>query len=85
MSWATPIRKNALEVPIAEKVDMLMEANKAALDNGADFVNSTAAARVNGYVGGNATLAELQTALEELGLPAEVREELLEKVNSGLR
>jgi peptide-methionine (S)-S-oxide reductase len=51
----------------------------------ADFVNSTAAARVNGYVGGNATLAELQIALEALDLPSEVREELLEKVNSGRR
>ncbi len=41
VSWRTPIRKNAMEVPIADKVDMLMEVNKAALDNGANFVNST--------------------------------------------
>ena len=40
-SWQTPIRKNALEIPIKEKVDMLMEVNNAALTNGADYVNST--------------------------------------------
>ncbi|MEL7451662.1 MAG: TldD/PmbA family protein, partial [Pseudomonadota bacterium] len=38
--WRTPIKKNAMEVPIKEKVDMLMAANEAALDNGADYVNS---------------------------------------------
>ncbi|MFK8015056.1 MAG: TldD/PmbA family protein [Gammaproteobacteria bacterium] len=40
VSWKTPIKKNALEIPIADKVDMLMEVNNAALTNGADFVNS---------------------------------------------
>ncbi|MEL6868542.1 MAG: TldD/PmbA family protein [Pseudomonadota bacterium] len=41
VSWKTPIKKNAMEIPIADKVDMLMAVNAAALDNGADFVNST--------------------------------------------
>ncbi len=41
VSWQTPTKKNALEVPLADKIDMLMEVNKAALDNGASFVNST--------------------------------------------
>ncbi len=41
VSWQTPIEKNALEVPLGDKIDMLMEVNKAALDNGASFVNST--------------------------------------------
>ena len=40
VSWATPIKKNALAVPIKDKVEMLMEANNAALENGADYVNS---------------------------------------------
>ena len=40
VSWKTPIVKNAFEVPIAEKVDLLMKVNKTALDNGANFVNS---------------------------------------------
>jgi TldD protein len=40
VSWRTPIVKNAFEVPISEKVDMLMEVNAAALAAGASFVNS---------------------------------------------
>ena len=40
VSWKTPFTKNALEVPISEKVDLLMSVNQAALDNGADFINS---------------------------------------------
>ncbi|MEM7762847.1 MAG: TldD/PmbA family protein [Pseudomonadota bacterium] len=41
VSWRTPIKKNAMEIPIADKVDMLMAVNEAALNNGASFVNST--------------------------------------------
>jgi len=40
VEWKTPIEKNAFEVPVAEKVDLLLNANKAAMDNGASFVNS---------------------------------------------
>jgi TldD protein len=39
--WKTPIEKNAFEVPIKEKVELLLAANAKALDNGASFVNST--------------------------------------------
>jgi TldD protein len=41
VSWQTPIRKNAMEVPVKEKVDMLLAANAAAMAAGASFVNST--------------------------------------------
>ncbi|WP_345948483.1 MULTISPECIES: TldD/PmbA family protein [unclassified Mucilaginibacter] len=41
VSWKTPIEKNAFEVPIKEKVDLLMAVNGAALAGGASFVNST--------------------------------------------
>jgi len=41
VSWATPITKNAMEVPIKEKVDLLLAANAAAMAAGASFVNST--------------------------------------------
>ncbi len=41
VSWKTPIRKNAMEVPIKEKVDLLLGVNAAAQKAGADFVNST--------------------------------------------
>jgi TldD protein len=41
VSWQTPMRKNAMEVPIKEKVDLLLAANAAAMAAGASFVNST--------------------------------------------
>lgn len=40
VSWKTPITKDFKDVPVAEKVDLLLSANKAAMDNGANFVNS---------------------------------------------
>ena len=40
VTWKTPIEKNAFDIPISEKVDLLMAVNAAALDNGAKFVNS---------------------------------------------
>ncbi|MFD1469771.1 TldD/PmbA family protein [Hymenobacter caeli] len=41
VSWKTPIQQNAFEVPIAQKVELLLAANAAALANGASFVNSS--------------------------------------------
>ncbi|MFT4832454.1 MAG: TldD protein [Psychroserpens sp.] len=40
VSWKTPIKKDFKDVPISEKVDLLLTANAAALSNGANFVNS---------------------------------------------
>lgn len=40
VSWNTPIEKNAFAVPVAEKVDLLLHANAAALQNGASFASS---------------------------------------------
>jgi TldD protein len=40
VSWRTPIKKNAMDVPIADKVNLLMSVNDAALGAGASFVNS---------------------------------------------
>ncbi len=40
VTWKTPIQRNAIEVPVSEKVDLLLAANEAALKNGASFVNS---------------------------------------------
>ncbi|WP_407354525.1 TldD/PmbA family protein [Luteimonas sp. R10] len=40
VSWRTPIRKNAMEVPVKEKVDLLLGVNAAAMGVGASFVNS---------------------------------------------
>lgn len=40
IAWKTPIQKNAFEVPVSEKVELLLNANGAAMKNGATFVNS---------------------------------------------
>ncbi|MBS1607246.1 MAG: TldD/PmbA family protein [Bacteroidetes bacterium] len=40
VSWKTPIEKNAFEVPVKEKVDLLLSVNAAAMDAGANFINS---------------------------------------------
>ena len=40
VSWRTPIERNAFEVPLSEKADLLLAANAAALKNGANFINS---------------------------------------------
>jgi TldD protein len=40
VAWKTPIRKNAMEVPIKDKVDLLLGVNAAASKAGASFVNS---------------------------------------------
>ena len=40
VSWKAPIKRNAFEVPVKEKVDLLLSANSAAMQNGANFVNN---------------------------------------------
>ncbi|KGQ19350.1 TldD family protein [Lysobacter dokdonensis DS-58] len=40
VAWKTPISKNSMEVPIKDKVDLLLGVNAAAMNAGADFVNS---------------------------------------------
>lgn len=40
VTWKTPIKKNAFEVPVQEKIDLLMKVNGEAMKNGAGFVTS---------------------------------------------
>lgn len=40
VSWKTPLSKNAFEIPIEQKVDLLMRVNGEAMKNGAGFVTS---------------------------------------------
>jgi TldD protein len=40
VSWKTPIKKDFKNVPVSEKVELLLTANAAAQSNGANFVNS---------------------------------------------
>lgn len=44
VSWKAPIAVNTFEVPIKDKVDLLMQVNDTAMQNGANFVNSMIAA-----------------------------------------
>jgi len=46
-----------------------------------DFVSSTAVARVNGYVGGNGMLSDLESEIDGLGLSAEGRQALWDIVS----
>ncbi|WP_324673290.1 TldD/PmbA family protein [Hymenobacter sp. GOD-10R] len=41
VSWKTPIEQNAFEVPVKQKVDLLLAVNAKAMDNGANYVSST--------------------------------------------
>ena len=40
VSWKAPIEKNAFEVPVKEKADLLLAVNDAAMKNGADYISS---------------------------------------------
>lgn len=40
VSWKTPVVKNAFEIPIKEKADMLLNVNSAAMSNGATYCTS---------------------------------------------
>lgn len=40
-AWKTPITKNAFEIPVKDKIDLMMNVNGAAMDNGANFVTSS--------------------------------------------
>lgn len=40
VSWKTPVEKNALEIPVQDKVDLLLSVNDAALKGGANYITS---------------------------------------------
>jgi TldD protein len=40
VSWKTPMKVNAFEVPIKDKVDLLLSVNDAAMKGGANYMNS---------------------------------------------
>lgn len=40
VNWKTPIQKNAFEIPVKEKVDLLLQVNGLAMQGGASFINS---------------------------------------------
>jgi TldD protein len=40
VAWKTPIKKNSFEIPVEQKIDLLMKVNGEAMKNGAGFVTS---------------------------------------------
>lgn len=40
VSWQTPIEKNSFDVPLSEKVELLLDVNAEAIKAGANFINS---------------------------------------------
>ena len=59
----------------------LMREFKAMFPREIDFINSTAAARVNGYLGGYGSSEEFKATVEKLGLSSAAREQLLANFN----
>ncbi len=41
VSWKTPLEKNGFEIPVKDKVDLLLSANNIALQNGASFISNS--------------------------------------------
>jgi peptide-methionine (S)-S-oxide reductase len=68
-----------------QQYDILKKEFNTIYPDARDFVNSTAAARVNGYAGGYGTLDTLQKELDSFGLSAAGSEKLLEIANRGLK
>ena len=60
----------------------LMAEFKAMYSRNIDFVNSTAAARVNGYIGGHGKPEEIAANIENLGLSTAGQKRLLEMSNN---
>jgi len=50
-----------------------------------DLVDSTAAARANGFIGGNGTLEQFEEEVDSLGLPPEAQQKLSEIAQRRLR
>ncbi len=64
------------------QVSTLMQDFRQMYPDTVDFVDSTAAARVNGYVAGYGTVEQFQEGLGQLGLSAEGQDKLLSIVQS---
>jgi peptide-methionine (S)-S-oxide reductase len=61
---------------LRQEADLMRELRAVYPDDG-DFMNSTAAARLNGYLDGYGSVENLQTELDSYGLSPEGRKKLL--------
>ena len=66
---------------LRQKTELMREFAAMYPDDG-DFINSTAAARVNGYVAGYGTYAMLLTEISSLGLSPEATKKLMDQVRT---
>lgn len=66
-----------------QQVPALLSEFRAIYPQDDEFINSTSAARVNGYLGGYGTLAALQACIEDLGLSPAAQQRLLDLVSAG--
>jgi peptide-methionine (S)-S-oxide reductase len=67
-----------------QQVPALLREFRALYPQDDEFINSTATARVNGYLGGYGTLAALRADIEDLGLSPAAQQELLDRVSHHL-
>jgi peptide-methionine (S)-S-oxide reductase len=67
-----------------QNVEELAKEIRAVYPDTGDLVNSTAAARLNGYAGGYGIAEDLQEELNSYGLTAQGNEKLLELADKGL-
>ncbi len=65
-----------------QQVPALVNEFRAAYPQDDEFIDSTAAARVNGYLGGYGALVTLQAEIEDLGLSQEAQQILLDWVSA---
>jgi peptide-methionine (S)-S-oxide reductase len=65
-----------------QQVPALLREFRAIYPQDDEFVYSTAAARVNGYLGGYGTLATLQADIEDLGLSLAAQQKLVDLVST---
>lgn len=65
-----------------QNTDVLMREFEKIYPEFEDFVDSTAAARVNGYLGGRGSRAWLETHIDELGLSENAQQWLLDNVRA---
>jgi len=66
-----------------QQVPDLLREFRAIYPQDGEFINSTAAARVNAYLGGYSTLAALKAGLEDAGLSPAVQQNLLDLLPAG--
>lgn len=66
-----------------QQVPALLREFRALYPRDEEFIDSTAAARVNGYLGGYGTPAALQADIEDLGLSLAAQQKLLDLVSGG--